>query len=394
MQLQELGAWVDSQKIAIETALRDLVELNTHTRNHEGVAEGMRRLEALVESMGLQIEPVLERHRLIKAGTGKNSPRIMLVAHMDTVFPLGDGFDTYEPLEGGLVRGPGTGDIKGGLLMGLWTLWACQQMQPDCDVQLIVCAEEEIGSPSLRGWYKEGEHGADYAIGLEPGFPQGDLSADVDLGVVYQRKGYGALRWTVHGKASHSGVPHEGINAIEAAAERIVRWRELNAPEKGVTVTVGMIEGGRSPNTVPGEVTGTVSWRFERLVDGEAVRDAAQDILCQTFAYNENLGQGETVTYDLETFIPPMEKTPVNMKMVDIVLEEAKALGHPVLAIARGGGSDANWVSQSGTPSICGMGAPTFGLHTHEEMIHLPMMFERIELLTRTVMRLMEEKPT
>lgn len=393
MKWNEINDWVDQQHPAIEANLRELVELNTHTRNHDGVAEGMRRIEALATTMGMTVEPILEKHCLIKAGNGTKKPRIMLIAHMDTVFPDGDGFSQYMPLSDGLVSGPGIGDIKGGMLMGLWAIWAISQIDPDCDIRLIISAEEEIGSPTLRGWYKDGVHEADYAIGLEPGFPQAALTADVTLGVVYQRKGYGAFRWMVNGKSAHSGVPHEGINAIEAAAERIVRWRALNAPEKGLTVTVGMIEGGRSPNTVPGSVSGTVSWRFERTDDGEATRDAIEAILNETFAYNEGLGVGETVEYELETFIPPMEQTPTNMKMVDIVLAEAETLGHSVIAIARGGGSDANWVSQSGTPSICGMGAPTYGLHTHDEMIHLPMMFERIKLLANTIKRLMDEQP-
>lgn len=388
MQLTDLDTWVARQQDDIQRWLQDFVELNTHTQNHAGIAEGMRRLETLVSDMGMSIEVIHGSHRLIKAGRGIKRPRILLIAHMDTVFPLGDGFDAYEALGDGLVRGPGTGDIKGGMLLGLWAMWAMSQIDSDCDVRMIVSADEEIGSPTIRQWYMGGEHEADYGIGLEPGFPQGGLSANVDLGVVYQRRGYGVFHWKVIGKSAHSGTPHLGINAIEACAERIVRWRALNAPEQGVTVTVGMIEGGRSPNTVAGDVRGTVSWRFERLEDGERIRDAIESILTQTFAHNDELDEGETVDYTLETFIPPMEATPDNKKIVDIVLEEARALGQPVVAIARGGGSDANWVSQSGTPCICGMGAPTHGLHTHEEMIHLPMMFERIKLLVRTLARL------
>jgi glutamate carboxypeptidase len=92
-----------------------------------------------------------------------------------------------------------------------------------------------------------------------------------------------------------------------------------------------------------------------------------------------------------EAFIPPMEKTETNMQMVDIVLEEAKRLGQPVVPIARGGGSDANYVSLSGVPSICGMGAPSQGIHTTSEKIYLPMMFERINLLASTIYRLNEK---
>ncbi|MEL7235354.1 MAG: M20/M25/M40 family metallo-hydrolase, partial [Chloroflexota bacterium] len=105
------------------------------------------------------------------------------------------------------------------------------------------------------------------------------------------------------------------------------------------------------------------------------------------------LGISDRSEYEITTFIPPKERTEASQKLIDIVLEEAQALGQPVIAIARGGGSDANHVSGSGTPAICGMGAPCQGLHTKDEIIHLPMLFERIGLLTRTLYRVINEQP-
>lgn len=393
MRVNELGQWIDQQKAEIESTLQKFVNMNTFTANEAGVDTGMDELSKLAQSMGFTVEVINGRHRLIKAGQGVGKPRILLISHMDTVFPPDGDFLEYQPLDDGFVQGPGVGDIKGGMLMGLWTMKAMCELSDAFDVQMIVSANEEIGSPTIREWYMTENIGADYAIGLEPGFPQGELTPTVDLGVVYQRRGYGAIRFKVEAQASHSGTPELGLSAIEAMAQRIIRLHELNAWDRGVSVNVGIMSGGISPNTVAGEATATVSFRYERMEDGEETKAKIEAILQAQYISNDEIGVTDRVTEMVtEAFIPPMEQTDSNMKMVEIVLEEAKRLGHNVVPIARGGGSDANFVSKSGTASICGMGAPAQGIHTTSEKIYLPMMLERIALLASTVYRLSEEE--
>jgi len=392
MKVNELGQWVDQNKSDIEQALKEFVSMNTFTANKVGVDAGMDKLSLLAEKMGFSVEVINGRHRLVKSVKGEGKPRILLISHMDTVFPPDGDFLDYETLGDGFVGGPGVGDIKGGMLMGLWAMKAMCELASEYNVQMIVSANEEIGSPTIRDWYMTENIDADFAIGLEPGFPQGKLTPTVDLGVVYQRRGYGAVRFKVEAKASHSGTPHLGLSAIEAMAQRIIKLHELNEWDKGISVNVGIMEGGISPNTVAGEASATVSFRYERMADGEATKAKIEEILQATYIRNDEIDVCDRVTEMVtEAFIPPMEKTEANMKMVDIVLEEAKRLGHPVVPIARGGGSDANFVSKSGTPSICGMGAPAQGIHTTKEKIYLPMMFERINLLASTIYRLSEE---
>lgn len=392
MHIQELEQWVDQQKHDIETALKEFVNLNTFTANHAGVTVGMDKLSTLAQNMGFIVEIVNEEHRLVKAIKGTGNPRILLISHMDTVFPPDGDFLTYQELDDGFIQGPGVGDIKGGMLMGLWAMKAISELSEHYDVQMIVSANEEIGSPTIRDWYMQGDAEADFAIGLEPGFPQGELTSTVDLGVVYQRRGYGAIRFKVETKASHSGTPELGLSATEAMAQRIIRLHQLNAWDKGISVNVGIMDGGISPNTVAGEATATVSFRYERMIDGENTKTKIEDIIQASYIRNDTLGIQDTVSeMVVEAFIPPMEQTEANMKMVAIVLDEAERLGQPVVPIARGGGSDANYVSMSGVPSICGMGAPAQGIHTTSEKIYLPMLFERINLLTSTIYRLSEE---
>jgi glutamate carboxypeptidase len=399
MDIADLRGWVHQRQPDIEAALRDFVNLNTYTANEAGVDQGMAMLDALCARLSLAVEPVNARHRLITArssdsgaGHGPRIPRILLISHMDTVFPPDGDFLTYEPLGDGFVRGPGTGDIKGGLLLGLYAMLAareiCAAAGRPYDLQMVVSANEETGSPTIRDWYLAGHTGADYAIGLEPGFPQGPLTPTVPLGVVYQRRGYGAISVKVFGKGTHSGTPWLGLNAVEALAQRIIRIHALSDAERGVSTNVGLVKGGISANTVPGEAEALVSFRFERRDDGERVKAAIEDILRASYLSNPEQNATDRAEYTIDAFIPPMERTEASQVMVDIVLEEAARLGHNVVPIARGGGSDANFTSAAGTPSICGMGAPTDGIHTTGETIYLPMLFERVALLASVLARL------
>lgn len=389
--METIRDWVGTQEAYIEAALQELVEINTYTANRVGVDDGMDAISTRAEDLGFIVQAIHGRHRLIKGGNGNGKPRILLVAHMDTVHPPDSGFSSYEPLPGGFVRGPGVGDIKGGLIIGLWSMIGLREMIGDnFDVQLIISADEEIGSPTIRDWYMKGHVGAQYAIGLEPGFPQGALTPDVPLGVVYQRRGYGVYSFSVYGVGAHSGTAHLGINAIEAAAQRIVKIHALGDEAQGTSTTVGMIHGGTAANTVPDCVEATASWRFERLADGELIRDAIKDIFDETVITNEGLGKFDHVEYSLDAFIPPMERSDENQKVIDIVLEESKRLGQNVVPIARGGGADTNWISRGGTPSICGMGAPSRDIHTEDETIYLPGLFDRVALLSSTLYRMMQ----
>jgi len=395
MQLKDLSQWIEAQRPDIEAALKTLVEVNTYTANVDGVDEGIDVLSNMAQQMGFRIETVNARHRLIRCGNANSSkPCIMLITHMDTVHPPDGDFLHYQPGADGFVSGPGVGDIKGGTVMGLWAMRAMGELLKDYDLQMIVSVDEEIGSPTIKDWYANPQaHGADYAIGLEPGFPQGELTPTVPLGVVDKRRGYAAIRFTVHGKNAHSGTPHLGLSAVEAVAHKILKMQALNAPERGVSVNVGMVHGGTAPNTVAGEVVSTVSFRYETMEDGEATRQAIEEIIKESHVTNSDLDLTDSSTYEVVTFIPPMEKTDTSQGLVKIVLEEAEKLGHPVVPIARGGGSDANHVSGGGVPSICGMGAPAQDIHTTHEKIYLPMMLERIDLLARTLYRVTTESP-
>jgi glutamate carboxypeptidase len=389
MELSELKPWIAAEREAFLQNLEALVNINTFTANTEGVDQGMKFVSDLAVRMGLQVEMVKERHRLIKSGNGQG-PRILLISHVDTVHPPDGGFLHYEPQAEGYVRGPGVGDMKGGLLMGLWTLKAMQQLAHDFDVQLVVSADEETGSPSLQDWYLANGSGARYGLGLEPGFPQGPLTPEVVMGVVEERKGCGRILFSLQGKAAHAGGEWEkGLSAIQAMAQRVVDIHALIDTSKGITTNVGLVNGGTAANTIAEKAAAQVDYRFKTQADAEATYAAIRQIVHQARVHNPHLDLWEQVTqFEQTVYLPPMEASPANRMLVDLVLGEADRLGQKVLPISRGGGSDANYTSGGGVPSICGMGAPAENIHSPQERILLPMLFDRLELLIASTFRL------
>ncbi|MBZ0304709.1 MAG: M20/M25/M40 family metallo-hydrolase [Anaerolineae bacterium] len=381
MEFLQLRRWIDSQQADFLALLQQLVEINSFTSNHAGVDAAMEVVCQAAERMGFQVDSILERHRLVRSGKGK---RILLVSHIDTVHPPDGDFLHYEPQADGYVRGPGIGDMKSGLLMGLWTLKAVRELGVDADLQLVVSADEEYGSPTIKNWYAQ--TGADFALGLEPNFPQGSLTPEVILGFVEQRKGCGRVDFKIRGKAAHSGGAwQDGINAIEAAAHRILKIQALTDLERGMTTSVGLVNGGTAANTVAEFCEVAVDYRFVTQKDGREILEAIQQIVEGCYLFNSHLSLNESVeNFSTSAYLPPMEKTN-NQELVALVMHHVQRLGLKMKPISRGGGSDANHISGSGVPAICGMGAPAEGIHTPQERILVPRMWESLELLISTV---------
>ncbi|MFP4321923.1 MAG: M20/M25/M40 family metallo-hydrolase, partial [Anaerolineales bacterium] len=284
MQLSDLSAWIEAQQDGFTARLAELVNLNTFTENIHGVDHAMDVFCRWAQDFGFAVEVINGRHRLIRAShRPAEATPILLIAHMDTVHPPEAGFLEYEPQADGFVRGPGVGDIKGGLLMGLWTQKALSEMGVPYDVSLVVSADEEKGSPTIQDWYLAGSNGAAYALGLEPGFPQGPLAMDTPMGVVRQRKGCGRIAFSLSGRAAHAGGdPQNGLSAIEAMAHRVLKIQALNDHNKGITTNVGVIQGGTAANTIPATASAEVDFRFLTQIDGEATRDTLTEIIHTT----------------------------------------------------------------------------------------------------------------
>jgi len=305
------------------------------------------------------------------AGADPAGPVLLCIGHMDTVFD--EGMAAARPFEinGGIATGPGVTDMKSGLLAGLYAIGALREVAgglPLARLVFIANPDEEIGSPASSPHIRRVAAEADACLVLECARANGDI--------VSSRKGTLDLVITVHGKAAHAGVePEKGRSAILEAARLVTDLHALNGRWPGVTVNVGVIEGGMRPNVV--------AERCSLQVD---VRAATRDELVAAEAAIADMAQPHAVpevTFTIEELGRhwPMEKLERSGRLVDHAVALAATLGFDLRDAATGGASDANTTAGMGVPSLDGLG-PIGGLdHSPGEYLEVASIVPRTALL-------------
>lgn len=359
-------------------ALRRWVEVNSYTGN---IAGCNRVAELLLESFaldGLSAERVpgtgCGDHLIWRTAAWTTQParRLVLVGHHDTVFPPGT-FEVWEE-HGDRLRGPGVLDMKGGLATirtALAALADCGRLA-ELPLAVVSVADEETGSSDSRTMLEDLARGARAALVFESGRASDAL--------VTQRKGTGKVTVKVTGKAAHAGNNlKDGVNAVWAVARFVDGAQRLTDWAKGVTVNVGLINGGTSANTVPEHASCQLDFRYVRQVDGVELM-AAFDRLARGLA--EETG----ARFVLEGGIrrQPLERSDASLALMRRY--EAGALAEGLAggeAPLQGGGSDANTVSSVGVPAIDALGPRGKGFHTHDEYIELATLGQRTRALVR-----------
>lgn len=305
------------------------------------------------------------------AGTIADGPTILCIGHMDTVFDEGTAAERPFHISDGIATGPGVTDMKSGLLTGLYAIEAVAAACKGLPVgRLIFVAnpDEEIGSPVSTPHITRLAAEADVCLVLECARANGDI--------VSSRKGTMDLVVTVHGRASHAGVePEKGRSAILEAARIITELHALNGRWPGVTVNVGVVEGGTRPNVVAERCTMEVDVRAVTREGLEAVQAAINEVLVPRTVPDV------TVTVDETARHWPMEKLARSGHLVDHAVGLADRLGFELRDAATGGASDANTTAGLGVPTIDGLG-PIGGLdHAPGEYLEVASIVPRTELL-------------
>ena len=326
------------------------------------VAEEARKLGAAVE-----IIPNMEtgNHVLSKWGSGKDG--ILLLCHMDTVFPLGTLSKMPYREADGKVFGPGTLDMKAGIVISLAAIEEAQKQGLRRPVILLCTSDEEIGSHTSREHIERLAKESALALVLE--------SALVDGSLKTWRKGVGEFWVKTKGRAAHAGGEHEkGRNAIEEMAHQVIAIQKLTDYSKQTTLNVGVIRGGTVSNVVPEECSVQVDVRvmqpseWERL---ESEMKKLKPVLDGTFV---------EVAGGLNRPPMPFDET------MRATFEKAKSIafkiGMELKAGGTGGGSDANFVAPLGIPVLDGLGAIGEGYHSEREYIFADSLEQRVKLIS------------
>jgi glutamate carboxypeptidase len=287
---------------------------------------------------------------------GNGARRILLLGHLDTVFPVGTAAARPLRIEGERALGPGVADMKGGVLVGL----AALERLAGSDVAVeLHCVPDEEGR-NVAPFTLSTMRGAEAALCLECGRESG--------AIVTARKAGCWVTVTAHGVPAHAGTsPDEGRSALRALARELLRIEgELHRARPGMTAVATQLHSGDVKNTVPAEAWGVIDVRASDDLDLDYALGRIRAVGHHdgiVFAFSDDRG------------FPPMRRAP---DLASAVLHELAAQGQPALEEAAGGVSDGSWTSHIGVPTVDGLGPVGADDHTEREWIELASVEPRV----------------
>ena len=328
------------------------------------------------------LAPMIERHlggaaSLVESEAGPHvrwsgggTPRVLLLGHHDTVFPLGTLARRPFAVADGVATGPGVFDMLGGIVQALHGLAALADRS---SVELLFSADEEVGSLHSRDLVEERARACGHVLVLEPSADGGALKTG--------RKGCGTFEVVVEGRAAHAGLdPERGVNALTEAAHQVLAIAGLGDPAVGTTVTPTVASAGTADNVVPAEARIKVDVRVESAAETDRVESAMAglravdpDAIVSVFG-----GVGR----------PPMPES-ASAELYPLAQQASPG----IRGLAVGGGSDGNFTAAIGVPTLDGLGAVGGGAHADSEHLLVDTMAERAALIANLVSALTEVTP-
>ncbi len=374
MDERAVVAWLTERLSDYLADLETIVNIDSGSYTKEGVDQVADFFAERFAGLGAVVTRVHNDRfgdDLLMRWQGPGAGKVMVLGHMDTVYP--PGTVAVRPFRnlGAQLLGPGTADMKGGLLLSLYALEALIHFDaPEPGLlTFLFDSDEEIHERHSRELIQTEAQKADVGLVLEPGRSNG--------AVVRARKGGMWVTFQVHGRAAHAGVnPEEGRSAILALSRLIKEVNALNGFRNGVTVNVGVIKGGSRPNVVPDEASAILDVRAWRQEDLAAVEEALRDLT------RRDWGTDIRVEIALPPHkMPPMEFTPAGKKLLDLAAKEAARIGFELPFVATGGGSDGSIAAATGLPVLDGLGPVGGHAHSPQEYVDVASIVPRMALL-------------
>ncbi|MCG8355120.1 MAG: M20 family metallopeptidase [Kiloniellales bacterium] len=375
--------WLDGQQDAMVALLGRLVNIDSGSYNKAGSDTVFAALKAHFDGVGIASELIpleAEGHNLralVPAGAKSAGNRpIMLMGHCDTVFADGTAAERPFTVENGRATGPGVNDMKSGVVLNTFVLTAIARAGgAQAPLVGLYTSDEEIASPGSRAVIEAEARNARAVFNSEPARPSGNI--------VVGRKGAVFFRFEITGKPAHSGVAHDkGVSAIEAMARKVQALHALTDYEIGTTVNVGLIEGGRSVNTVAPFAAAEVDVRFKTLAAMDEIMARVREVV------EAEALPGTQARIVREGRFLPFEQTEANRALFEAYRESAQEVGFAVEGEYTGGSADSGFTSALGTPTLCGLGPVGAHSHSEEEFMEVDTLVPRAKALALTVLRL------
>jgi glutamate carboxypeptidase len=323
---------------------------------------------------GARVERLAQKHRgdhlRITWQPQKQRPagQLLVLGHYDTVYATGTLAKMPFRVSAGKAYGPGTFDMKAGIVQALFALYALRQTQTPLRKRVVFLwtSDEEIGSESSRKLLEAEARRSDAVFVLEPSLgPRGLLKT--------ARKGVGQAEIIVHGRASHAGLaPGEGVNAVHELARQIARLEQWNDLRRGISVNADVIEGGTRVNVIAERARAVIDLRALRVADMRRLEKRLSTLRPHTRGARLEIRGGFNR--------PPMERK-VSAALFSRAKSLAAQMGLSIGECVAGGGSDGNLTAALGVPTLDGLGAVGDGAHSAHEYVLVRTMPERAALL-------------
>jgi glutamate carboxypeptidase len=294
---------------------------------------------------------------------GEGTEPIVLLCHHDTVWPEGTLGRLPFRVDGDRVTGPGSYDMKAGIVEAAFAL---EQARPRRPVVVLSTSDEEIGSASSRTLIEETARHAVAVLVLEPAVSGGAIKT--------ARKGIADFVLEVDGRAAHAGVePEKGVSAVEELGHQVLALKALAQPAMGTTINVGVVQGGTRPNVVAAHARAEIDVRFTRASEAERVVTAIQGLRPQL--------EGARLRIRGGIDRPPMERSPGVARLAQLAQRLAGDLGFSLSEASTGGASDGNFTAAMGVPTLDGLGPDGGGAHADSEHLLVESWLQRTQLL-------------
>lgn len=361
--------------------LRLLVNTDSGTSTITGVAKVAGTMRDKFRDMGWHAELVDFDSSVGPGVIATNKPEskqfdVLLVGHLDTVFPEGTAAARPFSVEGDIARGPGIADMKAGLLSIVYALRTLDKSTLETlAICVVMSPDEEIGSPHSHEWIGDCAKRSKCVLDFEPARSDGSL--------VKGRKGVCGYQIDFVGVAAHAGNdPQGGRSAVIEMAHWIHALATLNDYSAGTTLNTGRVAGGTARNVVPDRACAKVDIRFWRMSEFERIEQALFEMQKRPFT------PGVTVNLTRQSFRPAMEVSEKTEALMRIVEDAGKAMDLPVEWKVVGGGSDASNTASLGVPSLDGFGPIGGNFHGDGEFMRLDSVIPRIRLVKNVLQRL------
>src|SRR5687767_8838139 len=356
--------------------LEELVSIESPSTDPAAVARLAERIARELAAIGLvpELVPVTGGGPLLRARSAPSggSAPVMLLGHLDTVWPVGTLARRPARIDGDRLTGPGCYDMKAGLVVVLFALRALAARGPLPAVTVLFTPLEEVDCAPYRA-LMEAEMAASRAVlGFEPAWPGGAVKTS--------RKGSGSFVLRTRGRASHAGADlARGANAILELARQCLRVSELTDAASGVSANVGVVRGGLRPNVVPDLAEAEVDVRYPTAEGGAFLAGALRNL--------RPVDPAVTLEIEGGLHYPPLERSAGVIALYGRAREVAAEMGLTLEEAATGGASEASFAGALGIPTLDGLGGDGDGAHAEDEHVLLSSLPRRAALAAALVDR-------